>query len=110
MAESSCLMPVSSSRDDLQKAVHRSQGTSTVLGGHDLKSELRSLPAKPIFGAPPGILFRPVKDTLVVGLLCAQEVVNDSGQFVGRGCDRLGPAELPDAPEEHAEVVFSVMQ
>jgi hypothetical protein len=72
---------------------------------------LRSLPAKPIFGAAPGILFRPVKDTLVVGLLCAQEVVNDSGQFVRRGCDRLGPAELwRDAPEELAEVVFSVMQ
>ena len=88
-----------------------SQGTSTVLCGDDLKSKLGSLPAEPILRTPDGVSFRLVKDALVVGLLCAQQVVNDSGQFVRRGCDRLGSAELArDASEELAEIVFSVVQ
>src|SRR5664280_498970 len=56
-----------------------SQGTSTVLCGDDLKSKLGSLPPQPIFRTADGVSFRLVKDALVVGLLCAQQVVNDSG-------------------------------
>jgi hypothetical protein len=70
-----------------------------------------SLPTEPVFGTPDGIRFRLVKDALVVGLLCTQQVVNDSGQLVGRGCDRLVPTELAsDAAEELAQIVFGVMQ
>src|SRR6201987_5343459 len=88
-----------------------SQGTSTVLGGNHLKPKLASLLAQPILRTSDGVSFRLVKDALVVGLLCAQQVVNDSGQFVGRGCDRLGSAELPcDAAEKFAEIIFSAMQ
>lgn len=55
--------------------------------------------------------FRLVKDALVVGLLCARLVVNDSGQFVGGCCDRLGSAMPPrDPPEEFSKIIFSVMQ
>jgi hypothetical protein len=88
-----------------------SQVTSTVLRGDDLKSKLRSLPAQPRLRTPDGVVFRLVKDALVVGLLCAQQVVNDAGQFVGGCCDCLGSAKLArDAPEKFSEIIFSVMQ
>src|SRR5487761_1174722 len=62
-----------------RKTLADSQGTSIVLCGDDLKSKLSGLLAQPIFRAADGVSFRLVKDALVVGLLCAQQVVNDSG-------------------------------
>jgi hypothetical protein len=41
-----------------------SQGTSTVVRRHDLKSQSGSLFAKPIFSVPAGFLFRLVGKTL----------------------------------------------
>jgi hypothetical protein len=88
-----------------------SQGTSTILCGDDLKSELGSLLAKPILCAPEGFFFRLMKDTLGVRLPCAQQVEHDASKFVGCGCNRLGPAELTgNTAEEFAQVVFGVMQ
>lgn len=88
-----------------------SQGTSPVLCGDDLKSELDGLLPEPILCAPEDVLFSPMKDAIGVGLFCTQQVVNDSSQLMGCGCDRLGPAQLPrDAPEELAEIVFCMMQ
>jgi len=49
-----------------------SQGTSTVLCGDDLKSELGGLPPESILCAAEGFFFRLMKDALGVGLLCAQ--------------------------------------
>ena len=40
-----------------------------------MKSELGYLPTEPVFGAPEDVLFRLVKDGLVVCLLCAQQVL-----------------------------------
>lgn len=80
-----------------------SQGTSTVLRGDDLKSELGSLSAKSILCAAEGFFFSFVEDTLVVGLLRGQQVKNNASKFVGRGRNRLRPAEFAgDAAEEFA--------
>ena len=88
-----------------------SQGTSTVLCGDDLKSELGGLPTEPVFGTPDHVGFRLVKNTFGVSLLCAQQVEHDASKFVGCGCNRLGPAELTgDSAEEFAQIVFGVMQ
>jgi hypothetical protein len=64
-----------------------SHGTSTVLCGDDLKSKLGSLTAQPIFGTPEGASFRLVKDAIVVGVLCAQQVEKNASKFVGRRSD-----------------------
>ncbi len=70
-------------------------------GRHDLQSELRSLFAKAMLGAPKGFLFRLVKDVLVLGFLGAQQVEDDASEFMGCNRDRLWLAKLPcDAPEE----------
>ena len=51
------------------------------------------------------------KTVSLYGLLRAQQVKYDSGQLVGRGCDRLRFAELAgDAAEELAQIVFGMMQ
>jgi hypothetical protein len=71
---------------------------------------LGGMPAQPILGAPDGVSFRLVKDTLVVGLLCAQQMEENASKLVGRGCNRLGPAEFAgDTAEEFTEIVFGVM-
>jgi hypothetical protein len=57
-----------------------SQGTSIVLYGGDLKSQLCGLFAKPEFSASQGLFFAAVKDTLVVRFLGAEEVVNNSSR------------------------------
>jgi hypothetical protein len=66
-------------------AVKRSQGTSSVLRGDDLKSEPSSLPTEPVLGASEGVLFSLVKDALVVGLPCAQQMEHYPCKLVGRG-------------------------
>jgi hypothetical protein len=76
--------------DGAENLPQASQGTSTVLGRHDPQSELRSLFAKAILGAPKGFLFRLVKVVLVVGFLGgAQQVEDDASEFMGCSRDRL---------------------
>jgi hypothetical protein len=82
------------------KTLADSQGTSSVLCGDDLKSELGSLPTKAILCAANSFLFSFVEDTLVVGLSCAQQVKDNTSKLVGRGCNCLRPAEFArDAAE-----------
>ena len=76
---------------------------STVLCGGDPKSELRGLFAQPEFSTSSGLLVAPFKDALVVRFFGAEQVVNNSSQFVSGGGDCLGLAEFPsDAPKELA--------
>jgi hypothetical protein len=67
--------------------------------------------AEPEFSSSHGLLVAPLKDALVVRFFCAEQVVNNSSEFVSRGRNCLGPTELPrDAPKELSQVVFGVMQ
>ena len=76
-----------------------------------MESELGCLPAEPILSASDGFFFRLVKDSLVVGVLCAQQVEDNAGEFVGSGRNRLRSSELArDAPEELTRIVFGMMQ
>jgi hypothetical protein len=88
-----------------------SQGTSSVLYGDELKPELSGLSAEPKLRASQSFFIAAVKHTLVVRFLGAKQVVNNSSQFVSRGGDSLGFAELPsDPPKELAEIIFCMMQ
>jgi hypothetical protein len=54
-----------------------------------------------MLSASDGFLFGLVKDGLVVGVLCAQQVEHDASEFVGGGRNRLRSSDLArDAPEE----------
>jgi hypothetical protein len=88
-----------------------SQGTLTVLYREDLKPELCGLFPESVLSALIGFFVAAVKDTLVVGFPGAEQMVNNPSEFVSRGSDCLGFAELPsDTPKELAEIVFGVMQ
>lgn len=88
-----------------------SQGTLPVRCGNYLKPELRGVFAEPEFGAPQSLLFALVKHTLVVCLFRTQQMVNDAGQLVSRGGNRLRLAEFArDAPEELTKVVLGVVE
>jgi hypothetical protein len=74
-----------------------SQGTSSFLYGDDLKPELCGLFPESVLSALYGFFVATVKDTLVVRFLGAEQVVNNSSQFVRRGGDCLitpGPRDF----------------
>ncbi len=94
-----------------ERAVQRSQGTSTVLCRDDPKSKLSSLPTQSILSAAYGFFFGLVEDSLAVCLFCAQQVKDDASKLVGRGCDRLRPAEFAgDAADEFTQIVLRVVE
>src|SRR5258708_20886279 len=88
-----------------------SQGTSSVLYGDELKSQLCGLFPESVLSALYGFFVAAVKDGFVVSLFSAEQVIHNACELVSCGSDCLGFAELPsDASKELAEIVFGVMQ
>jgi len=103
------------SRVDAKRGDHflqaDSQGTSSVLYGDELKSQLCGLSAEPKLRTSQSFFIATVKDGFVVSLFSAEQVIHNPSELVSRGGDGLGFAELAsDGAKELTEIVFGVMQ